>query len=113
NKDRLAKLFGEIRFVWGSKIAAPFETALKLALLKPLLQHLYAVIVMKSRKRRLDLFKLADVALERFELRPSFTKDTVDDVKDQSFAEVHHILVCRIGDLRLDHPEFGQVTASL
>ena len=33
--------------------------------------------------------------------------------EDQAFAEVHHVLVSCIGDLGLDHPEFGQVTAGL
>ena len=64
-----------------------------------------------SRKRRLDVFQLFNVALQRFEFAGFVLHHALNDGADEAFAEIHHVGKFGVGGFGLEHPEFGQMAA--
>ena len=62
---------------------------------------------------RVRLASVGRVALERFELARAPFEHPADDLDDEAFGELDDVVERRVGDLRLDHPELGEVAARL
>ena len=77
------------------------------------MQDFDGVVVGDARERRLHVFELFGVALERFELARFVFEHGLDDGADEAFAERHHVVEMGVGGFGLEHPEFGEVAASL
>ncbi len=68
---------------------------------------------MQPRERAFDRFEHGVSRSRVFKFFLPVSQNAFDDRQDQAFAEVHHVLVTGVGDLRLDHPELGQMPARL
>src|SRR5271157_4730215 len=110
---RTLKLRRDVSLVWRAKVAAVLELVLDQAFGVGLLQHLDGLIVRDARKRGVNLLQLADVAPDGFQLGPPALQATLHDEGNEFFSEDHEVVEIRVGDLRLYHPEFGEVTARL
>ena len=54
-----------------------------------------------------------DIALEDLQLRHAPLENPRDHVDDERLGEIHDVVERRVGHLRLDHPEFGQMAPRL
>ena len=77
------------------------------------LQPLNRLVVRDSRKRRLDALERRRVAFEHLELARATLEHTGDDRDDERLGQIHHVVDGRVGHLRLDHPELGEVASRL
>jgi hypothetical protein len=77
------------------------------------LQRRHGVVVGDAREGGLDGLELRDVALERDELRAAALDDARDRVRDDLLHHAHDLVEVAERDLRLEHPELGQVAPRL
>ena len=56
---------------------------------------------------------LADVAADGLQLGTPLLQAALDDEGDELFRQLHQVVERGEGDLRLDHPELGEVAARL
>src|SRR4030095_1966411 len=77
------------------------------------MQHSYDLVVRNTRERRRDALELRRIALEDLQLLATFFQGVLHDASEECLGEVHEIVERRERDLRLDHPELREVSASL
>ncbi len=64
-------------------------------------------------KRGFDFFQPGNVAADGLQIDAPFFEAAFHHERDQSLRQIHQIVELTVGDFRLDHPEFGEVTARL
>ncbi len=97
----------EQRLVGRAEIAAPLEG---LALL---VEHLHRVVVRDAREGLLHQFELRDVPVEPAQFGPAALEHARHHRDHQVLGQLDDIVELREGDLRLDHPELGEMAARL
>src|SRR6266540_2701557 len=107
DQDRPVEAGGDGRLVSRSEIVPPFEG-------EPFQEEeLHRLIVREAGEGGLDRLELRDVALEDLELRAAILEDVLHHRQDHALRQLHDVRQLRIGHLRLDHPELGEVAAGL
>ena len=107
NDHGLVEFFREDGFFIAAEIVAPFRG------IAGVLQNFDGVVVADARKRRRDFFELRNVALKSGEFARAILHRGLHDSADEAFAELNHVFEMRVGGFGLEHPEFGEVAASL
>src|SRR6202040_499882 len=77
------------------------------------LQILHRIVITDARKGRLNLFQLRDIAPNRLQVYAPPLQASLHDEGNQLFSHIHKIVEFCISNFRLDHPELGEMTASL
>src|SRR6185436_20947922 len=72
-----------------------------------------ALAIRDPREGLLDLLELRGVPLETLELLRGAVQGALDEVDDEVLGQLAEALELEEGDLRLDHPELGQVPPRL
>ena len=80
---------------------------------RSLVEDLRGLRIGQPRKRRRDLFQPRDIGAEGLQFGAIVLEDPLDDGTDEIFRQFQQAGQIDIGDLRLDHPELGQVAAGL
>ena len=78
-----------------------------------LVQHGDGFVVAQAREGRLDRLQFRDVALDHLEVGHAALEHAADDEAEEVFGQRHQVIEAGIGELRLDHPELGEVAAGL
>src|SRR5262249_52280450 len=76
-------------------------------------EDLCGLVVAEPRERRHDLLQERRVALEDLELFLAAVESAADDVREELLRELEQARELEERDLRLDHPELGEVAARL
>src|SRR5438046_2857790 len=77
------------------------------------LKHLYRIVILNPRKRRDDVFELGRIAFELRKFLTAILEHSTDDECNELFGEIHYVVELGIGNFRLNHPEFGEVSPRL
>ncbi len=113
NHHRPIELRGDIGLIGRAEIVAVLEFLLDLALRVGFLQHLRRFVIADARKRRTDRFQLRHIAANHLQIGAAIFQHPLDDVAQELFRQPHDVVEAGIRNLRLDHPELGQMTARL
>ena len=103
----------EISFVGRAQVSAPLEFVFELALSMAFLQFLDGFVVSDARERRVDFLELREVATDGLQVGAASIETSLNQKCQQAFGEFHQVVERAIGDFRFDHPEFGEMAASL
>jgi len=76
-------------------------------------EQLRRCAVCDAVKRGLDELQFVEIAPQRLQVVPIVGQHPIDDRADERLGHIDHVGQRSEGDLRLDHPELGEVTASL
>ena len=77
------------------------------------MEQRHRVLVVQPREGRLHVLELRGVALEDLQLLLALLERLRDDVADEPLGERDRVVEVREGDLRLHHPELGEVAPRL
>ena len=110
---RPVELLRDIRLVGRTEIAAPFELGFQRAFRVPFLQQLHRLVIADARERRLHRFQLRDIARRGLQVTPPALQHPRHDRADELLRQLHEPFKFQVRDLRLHHPELGQVAPRL
>src|SRR5579862_4234345 len=113
NHERPFELRRKIGFIRRAKVPTPFKLAFESTLREAFLQSLYSLVVGDSRERRIDLFEFGYVAANGLQVHAALFQAALHDGRDEVLRQFHQVVEVRISNLRLDHPELSQMSASL
>src|SRR4026207_848113 len=78
-----------------------------------ILKHLNRIVVLEPWKRRRDVFKPGDIALQFRQLFAAILEHSADDECNKLFGEIHYVVELGISHFRLNHPKLSKVPARL
>src|ERR1035437_9049555 len=110
---RPVELRRDVGFIRRTEVTAPLELVLDQALGMSFLQHLHGLVVGDARKRRGNLLQLAEVAADRLQLGTPLLQASLDDEGNELLRQDHQIVKSGESNLRLDHPELGEMASRL
>src|SRR5262249_19852254 len=105
NHHRPVKMIRQITLVRCTKISAPLEPVLELALCVSFLEHCHRIVVLQSRKRYIDLFQFRNVPFELREFLSSILQYAMHYERDELFCQMHRVVEVSVGYLGFHHPE--------
>src|ERR1035437_7579539 len=111
NHDGLVVLTGEPGFVGGAEVVSIFKSSFELTVPVCLVEHLAGFVVAQAREGRADGLQLGGVAADDGQFGCAVLENGLDDVRDEVFGKIEESVEVHEGDLRLDHPELGEVAA--
>src|SRR5215472_642724 len=110
---RLVELRRNVSLIRRTQVSSPPEVVFESAFGVGVLQHPHGVVVRDAGKRRFDLFQPRKIAADGLEIRPALFQAALHQEADQALRQFHDVVELAVGDFGLDHPEFGQMAASL
>src|SRR5579859_3612224 len=110
---RLVKLRRQVSFIGGAEITAPFELGFQGAFGMAFLQILNRVVIADAREGWDDFLQLGNITADRLQVGAPPLQAALHDETDQAFGEFHYVIEGGICDLGFDHPELGEMAASL